>query len=108
DVVIERLGFVFDPCRRYTGLDQLNPPTIHDFVPGRCSDSHGPAKMMGDPHTHTLEYLAPSFSPARPHRRVLRPSSAGWGSPLKGRDRLPHRAASAATDHTPIGVRQET
>jgi hypothetical protein len=41
--------------RRWTAMSS---PAIHDFVPGRCSDSHGPAEMMGDPHAHTLDYLA--------------------------------------------------
>jgi hypothetical protein len=44
--------------RRHTGFDQLDPPAIHDLVAGRCSDSHGPAQMMGDPHTHALKYLS--------------------------------------------------
>jgi hypothetical protein len=49
---------VLDRRRGHTGFDQLDPPAIHDFVAGRCSHSHGPAQMMGDPHTHALEYLA--------------------------------------------------
>ena len=37
--------------RRHAGSGQVEPPAIHDFVGGRRSDSHGPAEMMGDPHT---------------------------------------------------------
>jgi hypothetical protein len=51
------LGLVFDRRHRHTGFDQLDPPSIHDFMAGGCGDSHGPAEMMGDPHAHTLEYL---------------------------------------------------
>ena len=77
-VVIERLGFVFDRCRRHTGFDQLDPPAIHDDVPGRCSDSHGPAEMMGDPDTHALKYLASRV----PVRTVIRsnPRAPGQGT----------------------------
>ena len=57
-VAVESLGFVLDRCRRRTGFDQLDPPAIHDLVADRRSDSHGPAEMMGDPHTHALKYLA--------------------------------------------------
>jgi hypothetical protein len=51
---------VLDRCGRPARLDQLDPAAIHDLVPGRRSDSDGPAEMMGDPHAHTLEYLAPN------------------------------------------------
>jgi hypothetical protein len=37
---------------------RLDPPAIHDFVADRRSDSDGPGEVMGDPHTHALEYLA--------------------------------------------------
>jgi hypothetical protein len=43
---------VVDRCRRHTGLDQLDPPTIHDGVVRRRSDGHGPAEVMGDAETH--------------------------------------------------------
>ena len=53
---VEMLGFVFDRRRRHAWLDQLDPPAIHDHMAGRRGDSHGPAKMMGDPNAHALKY----------------------------------------------------
>jgi hypothetical protein len=49
---------VLDRRRRHAGLDQLDPPAIHDFMAGRCGNSYGPAEMMSDPHAHALEYLS--------------------------------------------------
>jgi hypothetical protein len=53
---------VFYRCRRHTGFEQLDPPTIHDLVLVRRGDSHGPAEMMSDSHTHALKYLASGFA----------------------------------------------
>ena len=50
---------MFNRCRRQAGFEQFDPAAIHNLVIGRCSDSHGPAQMMGDPHAHALKYLAP-------------------------------------------------
>ncbi len=55
-IVVEMLGFVFDRRRRQAWLDQLDPPAIHHHIAGRRGDSHGPAKMMGDPNAHALKY----------------------------------------------------
>jgi len=62
---------VFDRRRRHTGFDQLDPATINDFVAGRCADSHGPAEMMSDPHTHTLKYHVTAVSLSFPRSSTL-------------------------------------
>ena len=63
-VVVERLprsvkkvraALVVDRCRRHSGLDQLDPPTIHDPEVRRGCDGHGPAEMMRDAQTHAFD-----------------------------------------------------
>jgi hypothetical protein len=45
-------ALVVDRRRRHTGLDQLDPPTIHDLVVRRGRDSHRPAEVVGDAEAH--------------------------------------------------------
>ena len=66
------LGFMFDRRRRHAGLDQLDPPAIHNLMAGLCGDSHGPAEMMGDPQAHTTSI--PGSRPCPP----VRPGVRGW------------------------------
>jgi hypothetical protein len=47
-----RASFVVNRCGRNTGLNQLDPPTVHDPVIRRGRDGHGPAKVMGDAKAH--------------------------------------------------------
>ena len=63
-VVVERLcrpveevgaALVVDRRRRQTGLDQLDPPTVHDLVVRRGRDGHGPAEVMGDAEAHATD-----------------------------------------------------
>ena len=44
-----------DRRRRHAGLDQLDPPAVHDLVVGRGRDGHGPAEVMGDAETHATD-----------------------------------------------------
>ena len=48
---------------RHTGFEQLPiRRRSSNLVFGRPGDSHGPAEMMSDSHTHALKYLANGFA----------------------------------------------
>ena len=70
---VEKSAFVMDRCCRHAGFDQVDPPAIHDLVVGRCGDSHGPAEMMSDTHTHDVEYGASHREPR--HQSSVRSSA---------------------------------
>src|SRR5580692_6551070 len=67
-------------CAGYTGLDQLDPPTVHDAIVRRGSDGHGPAKVMGDAKTHTTDTTR--------HLGTPDPLTPRWATPEETRMRL--------------------
>ncbi len=80
--VVEGLALVVDRRGRHAGLDQLDPPAVHDPVVGRSRDGHGPAEVMGDAQAHAAESAAagpPRRTSAfgRGRRPQRRPSSIG-------------------------------
>ena len=83
-VVVERLrrpvkevwtALVVDRRRRHTGLDQLDPPTVHDLVVRRGRDGHGPAEVMGDAEAHATDSAR-----AKSRRAPVRPLGGRLGS----------------------------
>jgi hypothetical protein len=54
---MEKMGasLVMDRRGRETGLDQVDPPTVHDLVVRRSRDGHGPAVVMGDAESHAAD-----------------------------------------------------
>ena len=75
-------ALMVDRCRRHTGFDQLDSPTVHDLVVRRGDNGHCPAEVMGDAETHATDsapvpYLWNAFV-HRPGVAKLLPTFDGW------------------------------
>ena len=78
---VEPLALVVDRRRRHAGLDQLDPPPVHDLVVGRRRDGDGPAEMIGDAQTHAAGHaVADAAASARAASRAAVAGGSG-GSP---------------------------
>ena len=53
---IEALALIVNRCRGCAGLDQLDPPTVHDLMVRRRRHSYGPPEMIGNTHAHVTKY----------------------------------------------------